>query len=475
MKKEHSNYEKSYRDSLATIAESGKRIWVYAKQPKGILYKYRSGFAAFLLALLFTVPFIKFNDVPFILLNVFERKFILFGVVFWPQDSYLFALMMISLIVFVVLFTVSFGRIWCGWACPQTIFLEHIFRRLEFWIEGTPAKQQKLKDQAWDFEKIWKKTLKNGLYIAISLLIIHTLASYLISADEVLANFREGFAENKKYFGVTSFLSLAFYFVYSWLREQVCTIVCPYGRLQGVLLDSNSILVSYDYIRGEPRGKFRKSENRKSENKGDCIDCKQCVQVCPTHIDIRNGTQLECVQCTACIDACNSAMKSVNKPKGLIRYSSENGIAKGEKLKFNIRIAAYTGVLLAILTFLTVLLSTRTEIETTILRTQGTLYQDQPDGRVSNLYNYKIINKSYDNIEVEIRLVSHTGDITIPQGQVISVPPNKRVEGVLFAHLELEILDGRKTNLTFGVFKNNEQIETFGATFIGPGDALLTK
>ena len=335
--------DESFRDSISTISEEGSRNWIYPQKPKGPLYDKRKLVSYAYLALFFTVPFIKLNGEPLLLLNVLERKFIIFGLIFWPQDLFLAALALLTFMVFIVLFTVVFGRLFCGWVCPQTIFMEMVFRRIEYWIEGDANQQRRLNKQSWNREKITKKAGKLLAFFALSFVIGNFFYSYIIGMDELIKIITEPFSEHVGGFlGMIAF-SGVFFFVYTYFREQVCLVVCPYGRLQGVLLDRNSIVVAYDYVRGEPRTKPKKVEDTKA---GDCIDCKACVRVCPTGIDIRNGTQLECVNCTACIDACDHIMEEIGKPKGLIRYDSENGIAKGTKLKVTPRIIGYSAVLL---------------------------------------------------------------------------------------------------------------------------------
>nr|MBC8478866.1 cytochrome c oxidase accessory protein CcoG [FCB group bacterium] len=356
----------AYRNKISTVDESGKRVWVYPKKPKGKFYTYRSLVSLFLLAVLFAGPFIMVNGQPILLLNILERKFFIFGTVFWPQDFHLFGLAIITLVVFIVLFTVVFGRIFCGWACPQTIFMEMVFRRIEYWIEGDANEQRKLNSSPMSSGKFFKKSLKHIIFYAIAFLIGNTFLAYIIGKDEVFRIISEPPAQHLAGLVAMIIFSFLFYGVFAWFREQVCTLVCPYGRLQGVLLDQNSIVVHYDFKRGEPRGKGKRAE---ASELGDCIDCFQCVEVCPTGIDIRNGTQLECVNCTACMDACDTIMDKVKKPHGLIRYSSYNAIQDGLKKIATPRALGYTGILFALLIFITVLLANRNPIETTVLRT----------------------------------------------------------------------------------------------------------
>jgi cytochrome c oxidase accessory protein FixG len=272
-------------------------------------------------------------------------------------------------------------------------------------------------------------------------------------------------AHRGSFIGIVIFSS-AFYFIYAWFREQVCTIMCPYGRLQGVLTDNNTITVSYDYFRGEPRGMEKKD---KPEQKfGDCVDCKECIRVCPTGIDIRNGSQLECINCTACIDACNSVMTKVKKPTGLIRYSSENGLKTGKSFKFTTRNIAYTTVLTGILVFLTTLLLTRTETETTILRARGLTYQTQPDdNQISNLYNLTIVNKSHRTINASVRILSHKGNVQI-HGTDLSLETGKSIEGTMIVFLEKADVKSERTKIEFGIYDGDVLIEKRTTDFIGP-------
>lgn len=274
--------EESFRDKVATIAEDGSRIWIFPKKPKGKFYSRRKILSYFLLILLFGLPHLTINGEQMLLFNIVERKFVLFGMVFWPQDFYLFAFTFILGLIFIILFTVVFGRLFCGWVCPQTIFMELVFRRIEYFIEGDANAQRRLDTAPWDLNKIWKKTLKHLLFFSISFAIANTFLAYIIGKEELIKIQLDNPGEHIVGLSLITLFSFVFYAVFAFMREQVCTSVCPYGRLQGVLLDANTVNVSYDYKRGEPRGKIEKASN---SSKGDCIDCKLCVQVCPTGID----------------------------------------------------------------------------------------------------------------------------------------------------------------------------------------------
>lgn len=457
----------SFRDSMTTIESSGKRKWIYAKKPKGKMWFWRNMVGIALLGFFFASPFIKIQGGPFLLFDFIHRKFILFGAIFWPQDSFIFFLMFISFIVFIILFTVIYGRLWCGWACPQTIFLELIFRRVEFWIEGDYGKQKKLNKQPWNFEKIIKRGSKHLIYLAISLLIINTFMSYVLTYEGIKEFWSQGFEGHPIGFAAMFVFTFIFYFIYSWFREQVCIIMCPYGRLQGVLLDKKSIVISYDYKMGEPKAPYKKGEDRNEAGKGSCTNCNSCVAVCPTGIDIRNGTQLECINCSACIDACNETMEKTNQPKGLIKYASEEQINTGQKFKLNARIIAYSTLLISLLTFLIILLATRSSIEASILRTPNMLYQEQPDNQISNLYNIEVINKTRKDIPVEIKPITIEGNIMLAAKE-LNVAQQSSTESVFFLFIDKAKLKKSKTKVTFGVYVNGELIQKVDSWFIGP-------
>jgi cytochrome c oxidase accessory protein FixG len=459
----HSGNE-SFRDSIATVNKEGKREWIYPKKPRGKYFNARALVSYFYLALFFILPFIKIHGEPLFLINILERKFILFGVIFWPQDFFLFGLGMLIFIIFIALFTVVFGRVFCGWACPQTIFMEMVFRRIEYLIEGDGTYQKILNNSPWNTDKILKKSFKYISFFLVSFLIANTFLSYIIGVDNVFKMASEPISQHKGGFIAIILFTLIFYFVYSYLREQVCIIVCPYGRMQGVLLDKNSIVVAYDYKRGETRHKFKKNETR---THGDCIDCNLCVKVCPTGIDIRNGTQLECINCTACMDECDHIMESVGLQKGLIRYDSENGIRNAQKLTWTRRLKAYTAVLILLIGVEVFLLASRTSVDATILRASGMLYQEQPDNRISNLYTVNFLNKTRDSIPVELKVENHPGEIKMI-GKDILIKKESSSQGEFFILMERKDITERKSKLEIGVYSNGVKIKTLKTNFLGP-------
>lgn len=462
-----------FRDSIGTIGEDGKRSWVFPKKPSGPLWEKRKLVSYVLLAFLFAAPFVKINGNQFLMFNVLERRFNIFGFPFWPQDFHLFVISALIGIIFITLFTVAFGRVFCGWVCPQTIFMEMVFRRIEFWIDGDRNKQRKLAKQKWDAEKIKKRTLKWFIFLVISFLIANVFLAFLIGSDKLISYIKSGPFENISTLVSLLIFTAVFYFVFAWFREQVCIIACPYGRLQGVLLDNKSIVVAYDHKRGEAengRKSFRKNEDREALGHGDCIDCFQCVHVCPTGIDIRNGTQLECVNCTACIDECDSIMEKIDLPKGLIRYASEDNIEKKTKFKLTARLKGYIAVLAILVGVLLGMLALRNDIEANILRLPGQLYERKSETTISNVYTYKLVNKTSTAIEnISFKLRNMDGVIKlVSNAEEFGLKAQDISEGTLFIELNQKDLSGDKNHLTIDIYSNDDLIETTSVGFLGP-------
>lgn len=462
----HLNPE-TFRDALATVKEDGKRNWVYPKKVTGYFYKYRTYLSWILLAILFVGPFIQVNGRPYMLFNIFERKFIIFGAAFWPQDTHLLIFLLLIFFVFVILFTVVFGRVWCGWACPQTLFMEMVFRKIEYLIEGDANQQRVLNEAPWTSEKIWKKGLKISVFGLISLIIGHLVMAYLIGVDQVKEIISKPPTENMAGFiGLVSFSGI-FMFIFSWFREQACLVVCPYGRLQGVLLDDNSINVLYDYVRGEPRSPIRKNEVAPTP-KGDCIDCGLCVQVCPTGIDIRNGTQMECVSCTACIDACDEVMVKVDRPVGLIRYASENSIRQGFQKLLTGKVKGYTAVLVVLVAAFIALIATREDLEGTITRFPGMTYQEREAGMVSNLYNITLINKTFESQRVDIKALSEGMKVEIVGASEWVLEPQTKLEGRFFLVRAQSQVKVPQEKVMLQLLNQGEEFDEIQTNFMAP-------
>ncbi|NVN95525.1 MAG: cytochrome c oxidase accessory protein CcoG [Bacteroidetes bacterium] len=446
----------AFRDRPLNLDEAGNTKRILAKQPKGKWYTRRSIFAWFCILFLVLAPIIKINGNPLMMLDIVNRKFSLFGNLFFAQDTFILALIMLVSVVFIVLFTVIYGRLWCGWACPQTIFLEMIYRRIEYLFEGNPRNNtNKEKNHFFVFRKIGKHIS----FIIVSFIITNVFLMWFTGPDKLLEIISSPISENQLGFIFMVGISIFYYLVYAFIREQICTVFCPYGRLQGVLLDSKSISVIYDFKRGEPRGR---------KNGGDCIDCGQCIAVCPTGIDIKNGSQYECINCTACIDECNNVMEKIKKPGNLIRFDSYNGIETGKRSNKNARTYAYSAVLIILIFVLGFTVSKRTSVDVTINRMPGTMCQLVDSTSCSNIYIVKVFNKTnipkkltFKLMDIQHGALDFTTDITELDG-------GKAIESVLMIKLKKQELTGRTTDLKIGIYDADSYISTSSINFIGP-------
>lgn len=344
-----------------------------------------------------------------------------------------------------------------------------IFRKIEYAIEGDRNKQIRLDSQAWDSEKIWKRSLKWTIFIIISLVITHIMFMYIVGYEEVLRIMQEGPFAKPTNFLVMIMFTAAFYFVFAWFREQVCTMVCPYGRLQGVLIDKETINVFYDYKRGENRSKWKKGEDRRAQGKGDCIDCKQCVVVCPTGIDIRDGLQMECVNCTACIDACDEVMVKVGLPPGLIRYASEKEIEEQQQFKFSGKMKIYSVILALLVGFLGFLLYNRGQMEAKFLKPPGSTFFVR-DGKITNTYNYTFLNKSNETKTVIIKIIEpKNGEISSGTTNKIVLKRDAMIKGTINVSFPESQIKLSKQNLELGVYDmNGELLDSYNTYFEGP-------
>jgi cytochrome c oxidase accessory protein FixG len=348
--------------------------------------------------------------------------------------------------------------------------MEMVFRKIEYFLEGDASAQRALARAPWTMVKVGRKVLKQGIFFAVSFLIGNTLLAYIVGTEALFRIITDNPLNHLQGLTFMVLFTLVFYAIFARFREQACTFICPYGRFQATLIDENSIVVAYDHKRGEQRGHLHREQSmdqRRASGHGDCIDCFECVTVCPTGIDIRNGTQMECVHCTACIDACDRVMTKINRPRGLIRYASLNGIERGEPLRLTPRLIGYSVLLLGLGVLLAGLLLTRSDVETTLLRAQGALFQQMPNGNLNNLYTLRVLNKTSHPMPIELRLEQPEGALRI-MGHALDVPAQQSTEASLLIELTPEVLAGGSTPVVLGVYAGERRIETLKTVFIGP-------
>lgn len=373
-------------DTLYSINEDGSRNMLQPADVKGRWRSRRNLVFAILIAIYVVVPFLKVGGYPAIRLDIPNRTAYLVGHTYTREDFYLAFFLLTGFVFALFAATALWGRIWCGYACPQTVFLEGVYRRIETWIEGSRNERLKRNQGAWTFDKLWRKVVKQLTFLLLTLLITHTLLAYFLPVEELVPAILKGPSEHWLAFSWTIGLTAVVYFDFAWFREQFCVIMCPYGRLQSVLIDDDTIVVGYDEKRGEPRGPKGKSE-------GECIDCNSCVNVCPTGIDIRNGLQMECIGCTNCADACDSIMRQVGRPEGLVRYDSLHGFRGGKTRLFRPRLFLYGVLAMVGLAVFLFTASKRTSFEVTLLRARGMPYTLE-ETRIQNLFTVHLQNKT---------------------------------------------------------------------------------
>ncbi len=464
-----------FRDHLSTADKLGHRQWVYAKKPGGQWTQRRTWVAVGLIGIMFAGPFVHINGNPLLMMNIVERRFSILGQLFWPQDAIIFAVAMLTFLTGIILFTTAFGRLWCGWTCPQTVMMEMVFRKIEYLLEGDALAQRALAAAPWTARKLARKGLKLGIFFALSFIIGNTLLAYIIGSDALVKIITD--PPGQHLVGLTFMLlfTLLFFAIFARFREQACTFICPYGRLQSAMLDENSVVVAYDHKRGERRDRLHREQTlpqRSAAGAGDCIDCHQCVAVCPTGIDIRNGLQMECVHCTACIDACDSVMRKINRPAGLIRYASLNSIEKREPIRFTARMAAYSVVLTGLIALFLTLVLTRPAVEAIFLRAPGSLYQQTSDGRIENLYTLKLVNKTMRDLPVELKLEGLPGKLQL-MGEQGVVPAGKLLTTSVLIELDSAQLTGASTKLKVGIYSEGKLLQRVKTAFAGPRPAQL--
>jgi cytochrome c oxidase accessory protein FixG len=418
---------------LSTMHKDGTRRWIYPTPSPGGLLRRRQLVGWALIVLFFGLPIVKIGGEPAMFLDIIHRRFAIFGGVFYATDTLLLWLFGMTLLLGIALFTAVFGRVWCGWACPQTVYMEFIFRPLDRLIEGKESARRKLDAGPWTGEKIAKKGIKLFAYTLIGAAMSHTFVAYFVSWDQLLGWMHHAPATHWTFFLMMAITTALVVFDFYYFREQMCTIACPYARIQSVIQDRDSMIVSYDPTRGEPRGKRRRAAESEGTVKlvappqGDCIDCGACVRTCPTGIDIRDGLQMECIGCTQCIDACDAIMISTKQPIGLIRYTSENALQGKPSRLLRPRLALYAALMLLVGGLFSMALYKSGGLEVEIFRAPGAPFAILPTGEISNRVKLRVHNRTglAQNVRVEL---------TAPAGgrlQIVGPPTLELVPGQL--------------------------------------------
>ncbi|MBL7714236.1 MAG: cytochrome c oxidase accessory protein CcoG [Bdellovibrionales bacterium] len=388
----------SQNTRLSTIDASGNRLWVYPSDVSGRYRNRRTWVSGLLLLVFLLLPWLRMGGHQAVLFDIWNGRFSVFGLRFWSHDAPILLFLIAGAAVSLALVTSIWGRLWCGWACPQTVFVDLVFRRIERWIEGDAVRRRQLDQGPWNEDKVSKKIFKWVAYFFVALIISHSFVAYFIGTEKLAIMISRSPGENLGTFTAMSIMTAAVLFDFGWFREQFCTLLCPYGRFQSVLMDQRSLAIVYDSKRGEPR---RGAAAAQKQNQGDCIDCEKCVHVCPTGIDIRNGLQMECIACTACADACDGVMEKIGKPVGLVRYSS----VQEKGLKRFARPGAYFLVLCVLISGLYFVLAKREPVELTLIRKVGAPYEEvlRPgqEKEIVNSFKLDLLNQTFETIEVE--------------------------------------------------------------------------
>lgn len=455
-----------FRETLYTIDQKGRRKWVYSDLIKGAFFRKRALIIYLLMACYLLMPWVVIQGEQALYFDLPHRRFVFFGHAFFATDTFFLFLILSGLALSLFFFTSVLGRAWCGWACPETVFLEFLFRPLERLIEGGPSARLKLDQSPWTLRKIRTKTIKYILFILASWILASTFLAYFIGRRQLLDMMSGSPLDHPFPFFLTLGQMGIVLFQFGWFREQFCTILCPYARFQSALMDGNSLGVGYDPLRGEPRGKLRS----KNESSGDCVDCGLCIRVCPTGIDIRNGLQLECIHCAQCIDACDSVMSKIGKPPGLIRYDTENQLYGRAGTILRPRIVIYGLLLLLVTGVFITRLYTRKDLEGQILR--GALdipFTVTAKGEIINHLTLKVQNKGKE---------SHTVSINAPQNPPLTVVlpgspypiPAESVQSIpLFVTFNRSLLKEGKREIGLELVSESGERIPLRISIIGPG------
>jgi len=404
---------KGSHERLSMLDEHGHRQFIIPAEVRGYWNRWKRKVHFVLLLIFLLLPWIRIQGEQAVLLDIPGRHFVFAGLNLYAHDLPLMFLLLMIFLLGLALVTALWGRVWCGWACPQTVFIERVYRQIEIWVEGTYLQRRALQQAPFSFGKFRKRSLKWALYVLVSSIIAHSFIAYWVGSKTLLLMMSRPPAENWTYFVLVSSITGLLLFNFGWFREQFCLIVCPYGKFQSTMMDSHSVTVMYDEKRGEPR----RGSVAKDKPVGDCVSCNRCVQVCPTGIDIRNGIQMECIGCTACVDACDEIMTKVKKPQGLIRYKA---LTEKKIQWFRPRVAVYFSLLSACLIGLIVILAFHSNLRVEVLRAKNVPYLIRDVGNrkvVQNQFLFRAENENGRDVEIQVSAPAEM-EIVLPENPV---------------------------------------------------------
>jgi cytochrome c oxidase accessory protein FixG len=448
-------------EALTTVDERGNRKWVYPAPIAGRFMRWRRVLGYFVMAVLFVMPWVRIGGMPAILLQIPERRFVLFGQIFWPQDAVYLVFLLLGAALTLFFFTALAGRVWCGWLCPQTVFMEEVFRKIEEWVEGDHHARRRLDQAPPSPSKAAHKLLKHALYLGFSALVSNTFLAFFVGTDQLLIWMARSPFEHPTAFLIMASVLGLFYFDFAWFREQFCVVLCPYARFQSALTDAHTVQAGYDVVRGEPRGRL-------GTTRGDCIDCHKCVAVCPTAIDIRDGFQLECIGCARCIDACDSIMTRIGKPSGLIRYDSLARLHGQTQRLLRPRVIVYSVLLIAAIVGLFVGLGSRPELRMALVRPPGAPFAELPGGLVSNHFTLHLHNVSLEPRSFRIAMEGPPGAALIVPVNPVHLEAGEQTRVEAFVNIPAEGASGGKVPLRMQVFDGNQLRAESNTTFLAP-------
>lgn len=445
-----------------------RREKIYPRQVHGIFAMWRTISVFMLLGTYYLVPWLQYGDRQAVLLDLPNRKFYVFGITFWPQDFFYFAVLLIVAALSLFFFTAIAGRLWCGYACPQTVWTE-VFLWIERKIEGDRNKRMKLDKAPWASHKIFVKGTKHFVWLAFAAWTGFTFVGYFTPIMELGSRIADVSLGPWEWFWII-FYSVATWGNAGFLREQVCIYMCPYARFQSAMFDKDTLVIAYDEERGEPRGSRKKDADPAEKGLGSCIDCTLCVQVCPTGIDIRDGLQYQCIACSACIDVCNEVMDKMDYPRGLIRYTTDHAKEGKPTHLLRPRVIIYAAILVGILVSLSWAIATRIPLGMDVIRDRNRLYHETGEGLIENVYTIKLLNMddaahtyklNVTGID-GIKMLSASDTFNINSGEIIDVP----------VRLQVDPYDIRKrsSEVTFSLqsIDSPELTVTEPARFLGP-------